>query len=85
MQTRTRTIGSPFLVEDAHTLNDTIDVGKRLRVIRAERGLSIKALAESSGLNVNTLSLSSTGRTTPSGSTLQQLSPCLHKGVLRPL
>jgi transcriptional regulator with XRE-family HTH domain len=50
-----------------------IDVGQRLRALRSERGLSIRALAELSGLNVNTLSLIENGKTSPSVSTLQQL------------
>ncbi len=50
-----------------------IDVGQRLRALRAERDLSIRALAEASGLNVNTLSLIENGKTSPSVSTLQQL------------
>ena len=62
---------SPFINEPA---NGDINVGQRLRVIRAERGLSIKALAELSHLNVNTLSLIENGHTSPSVSTLQQLS-----------
>jgi uncharacterized cupin superfamily protein len=54
-----------------------INVGQKLRVIRAERRLSIKALAKLSQLNVNTLSLIENGRTSPSVSTLQQLSQSL--------
>jgi transcriptional regulator with XRE-family HTH domain len=50
-----------------------VDVGRRLRELREERGLSIRALAEKSGLNVNTLSLIENGRTSPSVSTLQQI------------
>ncbi len=50
-----------------------IDVGRRLRELRTERGLSIRRLAEQSGLNFNTLSLIENGRTSPSVSTLQQL------------
>lgn len=76
MQTATRTIGTPFLAEET-TDHDDINIGQRLRVIRAERGLSIKALAELSRLNVNTLSLIENGRTSPSVSTLQQLSQSL--------
>jgi transcriptional regulator with XRE-family HTH domain len=53
-------------------------VGQRLREIRTQRGLSMKSLAEQSGLNVNTLSLIENGRTSPSVSTLQQLSQALH-------
>jgi transcriptional regulator with XRE-family HTH domain len=54
-----------------------IDVGARLRQLRAEQGLSIRALAEMSGLNVNTLSLIENGKTSPSVSTLQQLATAL--------
>ena len=53
--------------------NQSIDVGARLRMLRAGAGLSIRALAEMSGLNVNTLSLIENGKTSPSVSTLQQL------------
>ena len=54
-------------------VDDAIDVGMRLRKLRAGAGLSIRALAEKSGLNINTLSLIENGRTSPSVSTLQQL------------
>jgi transcriptional regulator with XRE-family HTH domain len=50
-----------------------IDVGFRLRELRTQRGLSIRTLAEMSGLNFNTLSLIENGKTSPSVSTLQQL------------
>ena len=53
--------------------NESIEVGARLRMLRAGAGLSIRALAEMSGLNVNTLSLIENGKTSPSVSTLQQL------------
>jgi transcriptional regulator with XRE-family HTH domain len=53
------------------------DVGGRLRILRAEQDLSLRALAEMSGLNVNTLSLIENGRTSPSVSTLQQLARAL--------
>jgi transcriptional regulator with XRE-family HTH domain len=56
---------------------DEIDVGRRLRELRATRGLSMRALAEQSGLNVNTLSLIENRRTSPSVSTLQQLAQAL--------
>ncbi len=52
---------------------DEIDVGRRLRELRLEHGLSIRALAEKSSLNFNTLSLIENGKTSPSVSTLQQL------------
>jgi transcriptional regulator with XRE-family HTH domain len=58
-------------------LADEIDVGKRLRELRANRGHSLRAQAELSGLNVNTLSLIENRRTSPSVSTLQQLAQTL--------
>jgi transcriptional regulator with XRE-family HTH domain len=54
-----------------------IDVGRRLREFRSTRGLSIRALADLSGLNFNTLSLIENGKTSPSVSTLQQLASAL--------
>src|SRR5512136_2048993 len=54
-----------------------ISVGSRLRDLRLERGLSIRALAERSGLNVNTFSLIENGKTSPSVSTLQQIAAAL--------
>ncbi len=58
-------------------LADEIDVGRRLRELRAKRGLSMRLLAEKSRLNVNTLSLIENRRTSPSVSTLQQLAQTL--------
>ncbi|MHB0967251.1 MAG: NifB/NifX family molybdenum-iron cluster-binding protein [Bellilinea sp.] len=52
-------------------------VGKRLRDMRASRGLSLRALADLSGLNVNTLSLVENGKSSPSVGTLQQLALAL--------
>lgn len=54
-----------------------INVGQRLRELRAMRTLSIRSLAELSGLNFNTLSLIENGKSSPSVSTLQQLSMAL--------
>jgi transcriptional regulator with XRE-family HTH domain len=54
-----------------------IDVGRNLRDLRAEQGLSIRSLAELSGLNVNTLSMIENGKSSPSVSTLQQLASAL--------
>jgi transcriptional regulator with XRE-family HTH domain len=56
---------------------DEIDVGRRLRELRATHDLSLRALAEQSGLNVNTLSLIENRRTSPSVSTLQRLAQSL--------
>jgi transcriptional regulator with XRE-family HTH domain len=65
---------SPFI---AKTDNEDISVGRHLRSIRALRGLSMRALAEASGLNINTLSLIENNKTSPSVSTLQQLATTL--------
>lgn len=54
-----------------------VQVGVRLRALRSEMGLSLRALAELSKLNVNTLSLIENGRTSPSVSTLQQIAQTL--------
>ena len=56
---------------------DEINVGRRLRKLRAARGLSLRALAAKSRLNVNTLSMIENQRTSPSVSTLQQLAQSL--------
>ncbi|NTU79471.1 MAG: cupin domain-containing protein [Chloroflexales bacterium] len=58
-------------------LEEPVDVGARLRTLREARRLSIKALAEASGLAVNTLSLIEHGKSSPSVSTLQQLAAAL--------
>jgi transcriptional regulator with XRE-family HTH domain len=52
-------------------------VGRCLRSLRKERSLSIRSLAEKSGLAVNTLSLIENGKTSPSVSTLQQIATVL--------
>jgi transcriptional regulator with XRE-family HTH domain/predicted Fe-Mo cluster-binding NifX family protein/uncharacterized cupin superfamily protein len=52
-------------------------VGKRLKDLRTERAYSLRLLAERSGLNINTLSLIENGKSSPSVSTLQQLSQAL--------
>lgn len=54
-----------------------INVGPRLRLLRQERGFSIRSLAKKSGLSVNTLSLIENCKTSPSVSTLQQLANTL--------
>ncbi len=58
-----------------------VNVGMRLRQLRLERGLSIRSLAEQSGLNVNTLSLIENGKTSPSVSTLQQIAAALRTPI----
>jgi transcriptional regulator with XRE-family HTH domain len=54
-----------------------INVGRQMRLLRRERGLSLRSLADLSGLNFNTLSLIETGKTSPSVSTLQQVANAL--------
>jgi transcriptional regulator with XRE-family HTH domain len=65
---------SPFVSDPG---NGEIRVGDRVRELRLQLRLSIRALAELSGLNVNTLSLIENGRTSPSVGTLQQLAQSL--------
>lgn len=52
-------------------------VGRQLRILRKSQRLSIRALAEMSGLSVNTLSLIENGKTSPSVNTLQSLAQSL--------
>lgn len=60
-----------------------MEVGRRIRALRRERGFSLRALAERSGLNVNTLSMVENGKTSPSVSTLQQLARALGVPIAR--
>lgn len=52
-------------------------VGRRLHAMRINKGFSLRSLSEHSGLNINTLSLIENGKTSPSVSTLQQISTTL--------
>ena len=54
-----------------------IDVGARLREMRQERGLSMRALARESGLSTNALSMIERSRTSPSVSTLYKIADAL--------
>ena len=56
-------------------------VGRKLRELRYRQGLSLRILAERSGLNINTLSLIENGKTSPSVSTLQQLALALETSI----
>ncbi|NMC55364.1 MAG: cupin domain-containing protein [Chloroflexi bacterium] len=53
-------------------------VGRNLRDLRTRQGLSLRGLADLSGLNINTLSLVENGKSSPSVSTLQQLAQALN-------
>ncbi len=55
----------------------SVDVGSRLRILRQERGMSMRALARASGLSANALSMIERGRTSPSVSTLYKLSEAM--------
>jgi len=50
------------------------DVGTRIRSLRQERGLSMRALARNSGLSPNALSMIERGRTSPTVSTVYKIS-----------
>jgi len=52
-------------------------VGMKIREIRSGRHLSLRRLAQKSGLNINTLCLVENGKSSPSVSTLQQLAYAL--------
>jgi len=55
----------------------SVDVGGRLRELRQERGMSMRALARESGLSANALSMIERGRTSPSVSTLYKLADAM--------
>ena len=56
---------------------ETSSVGFHLRELRQQRGLSLRALAELSGLSANAISLIEREATSPSVSTLQRLATAL--------
>jgi transcriptional regulator with XRE-family HTH domain len=58
-----------------------VQLGLRLRDLRQEQNLSLRALAARSGLAINTLSMIENGRTSPSVSTLQILSRALDVSI----
>lgn len=64
---------------DAHLATE--QVGQRLRILRKARNLSIRSLADQSGLSVNTLSLIENGKTSPSVGTLHQLAQTLNVSI----
>jgi transcriptional regulator with XRE-family HTH domain len=55
----------------------SVDVGSRLRGLREERGVSMRALARRSGLSANALSMIERSLTSPSVSTLHKLAGAL--------
>ncbi|MBC8508019.1 MAG: helix-turn-helix transcriptional regulator [Chloroflexi bacterium] len=55
----------------------SVDVGGRLRDLREQRNLSMRALARMSGLSANALSMIERGKSSPSVSTLYKLAEAL--------
>lgn len=55
----------------------SVDVGERLRELRQERNMSMRALARASGLSANALSMIERSRTSPSVSTLYKLADAM--------
>lgn len=55
-----------------------IDVGDRLRELRQERSLSMRAVARASGISANALSMIERGRASPSVSTLYKIAESLN-------
>ena len=53
-------------------------LGQRVRDLREAGGLSLRALADQSGLSVNTISLVENGKSSPSVSTLQKIASALN-------
>ncbi|MGQ9554335.1 MAG: helix-turn-helix domain-containing protein [Anaerolineae bacterium] len=52
-------------------------VGRRLRGLREQRGLTLRVLAEMSGLSINAVSLIERGQTSPTVATLHRLAAAL--------
>ncbi|MDI7276051.1 MAG: helix-turn-helix domain-containing protein [Anaerolineae bacterium] len=53
------------------------EVGRRIRELRKQQGLSLRALAEMSSVSVNTISLIERGQSSPTVATLHQLAAAL--------
>ncbi len=60
----------------------SIDVGSRLRILREERGVSMRALARRSGLSANALSMIERSLTSPSVSTLSKLAAAMEVPIV---
>ena len=55
----------------------SFNVGQRIRTIREQQGLSLRALAEKCGLSINAISLIERGENSPTVSSLHQLATAL--------
>lgn len=73
---RSETLATLLMPVYEEKLEETL--GNRLRELRRQQGLSLRALAEKSGLSANTLSLIENGKTSPSVATLQQIALALN-------
>lgn len=62
-------------------MRKVLSVGERLRVLRAERDLSQRALAKLAGISPNSVSLIERNEISPSVATLQNLATALHVRV----
>lgn len=74
MNTKNQNPGNPLKShQDESADQPEVQVGARLRALRKQRGLTIRALAEKCQISPNTLSLIENERTSPSIRTLGQL------------
>jgi transcriptional regulator with XRE-family HTH domain len=64
-------------------MNDgkSVNLGEHLRRLRETRGISMRYLAQASGLSANALSMIERGKSSPSVSTLYKLADALHMPV----
>lgn len=60
------------------TGSETPEVGQRIRILRERQGLSLRALARSSGLSLNAISLIERGTNSPTVSSLHLLAGALN-------
>jgi len=58
-------------------MNESIAVGSRIRELRTKQALSLRALAELSGLSINTISMIERGSNSPTVSSLHSLATAL--------
>ena len=70
------------IIENAEKPEEDL-VGSRLRILRISQGFSLRSLAERSGLNINTLSMIENSKSSPSISTLQQISIALNIPIIK--
>lgn len=63
-------------------LPDLPDVGQRIRILREQKSLSLRALAERSGLSINAISLIERGENSPTVSSLHLLAMALDVSII---